>query len=94
MTPTGTNGSGGDGDDPDSRDDARSGETAGNSTNATDPDVWRAYWASVADSGRRRQVDLAAADRVHLTGVVRLLVDANGELEPTCEVVTAEPVAP
>jgi hypothetical protein len=31
-------------------------------TNATDPDVWREYWASVADSGRRRQVDLAAAD--------------------------------
>jgi len=31
-------------------------------TNATDPDVWHEYWASVADSGRRRQVDLAAAD--------------------------------
>ena len=32
------------------------------STNATDPDVWHEYWASVADSGRHRQVDLAAAD--------------------------------
>jgi len=52
MTPTGTNGSGGE--------DVQRGSSG--PSNATDPEVWRAYWASVADSGRRRQVDLAAAD--------------------------------
>ena len=53
MDPTGTNGSG-DGGDGQRGSDAPS--------TATDPEVWREYWASVADSGRRRQVDLAAAD--------------------------------
>ena len=37
---------------------------------------------------------LASARRLHLTGIVRLLVDGSGALEPTVEVLAAEPTAP
>jgi hypothetical protein len=37
---------------------------------------------------------LADARRLHLTGVVRLLADASGSFDPTCEVLAAEPASP